>query len=401
MRASTLSTMKKLAWGDMKPFSFRLKTDMRFGVGITGNIGNLLRDYGFSKVGIIIDAGVLKNKAAHELINNLKETCTIEKIFENQISEPDYDYLDECKKEFLGTSMDCLIGIGGGSTMDLTKGVAALLKNPGKAIQYRGFNLLKNLSLPTVAVPTTAGTGSEVTPYAVFTDRNEKRKLGINSEYNIPRLTILDPLLTLSCPRSVTVSSGMDALTHAVESFVAKGATPISKMFSRNAFSLIFNNLSKIVDDMGNIDLRSKLLLGSHCAGVALMNSGAGPAGAMSYPLGVHYNVPHGLAGAVFLPKVVNFNVQSGCEDYAEIYDLIDNADKNLSVLQKTNEFSGALDALCEKLSIPRRLSQFKVSRKDVDFIVKDTFSGLKGAIEQNPVPFTEKDARRILEEMT
>jgi len=385
----------------MQPFSFKLKTDLRFGVGITKNMANLLRDCGFCKVGVIIDAGVLKNNAAHELINNLKQSCTIEKIFENRVSEPDYDYLDECKKEFFGTSVNCLIGIGGGSTLDLTKGIAALVKNPGKAIHYRGFNLLKNPSLPIVAIPTTAGTGSEVTPYAVFIDRNEKRKLGINSDYNIPRLAVLDPLLTLSCPRSVTVSSGMDALTHAVESFVAKGATPISKMFSKNAFSLIFNNLSKVVDDMGNIDVRSKLLLGSHYAGVALMNSGAGPAGAMSYPLGVHYNVPHGLAGAVFLPKVVKFNVQGGCESYAELYDLIDNADKNLSVLQKIKEFSEALDALCEKLLIPRHLSQFNVSRKDVDFIVKDTFSGLKGAIEQNPIPFTEKDARNILNEMT
>jgi len=379
-------------------FSFKFKTDMRFGVGITEKLTNLV-SHTFEKLGLIVDSGVLKNKRVHELVNNLKESHEIVKIFENKVSEPDYDYLDDCKEELINLEFDALIGIGGGSTLDLTKGIAVLMRNPGKAIDYRGFDLVKNPPLPVIAIPTTAGTGSEVTPSAVFTDKKEQRKLGINTEYNRPVLAILDPLLTLSCPKNVTISSGMDALTHALESFVAKSSTPISRIFSREALSLIFNNLPKIVDDTDNVELRSKLLLGSYYAGIALMNSGAGPAGAMSYILGARYNVPHGLAGAVFLPRVAKLNVEMGCLAYAPLYELIQGADRNLSEIEKNKRFSEALGKLCEKLSIPESVKDFGVSLDALSFLVSESF-WLKPAIEQNPVPFTEREVQIVWESL-
>ena len=383
-----------------KSFSFKLKTDMRFGIGISRNIGDLLGNYNFGRLCLIVDSGVLNNnKIVHDLIGNLGRSSEIVKIFENKISEPDYDYLDNCKMEFAVFEFESLMAIGGGSTLDLAKGIAVLMRNPGKALNYRGFDLVKNPALPVIAVPTTAGTGSEVTPNAVFIDKKEKRKLGINTEYDRPKLAILDPLLTLSCPKGVTVSSGMDALTHALESFVAKRATPISRVFSKEAFSLVFNTLPKVVDDMDNVELRSKLLLGSYYAGIALMNSGAGPAGALSYVLGVHYNVPHGLAGAVFLPQVIRLNVERGCLTYAPLYDLIEGVDRNLSEIEKNRKFSEALEKLCEKLSIPKSLTGFGVAQKDVEFLVNESF-WLRQAMEQNPVPFTKEETQLVWESL-
>lgn len=381
-------------------FSFTLKTNVKFGVGISKNLGDILLEFGYKKIGVIVDAGVYETDVMRDVLTNLESTSDSVKVFKNVCAEPDYDFLEDCKNDFLTDDFDCIVGIGGGSTMDTAKGVAVLLKNPGKAINYRGFGKVKNKGLPIILLPTTAGTGSEVTPYAVFIDKNEKKKLGINTEYNTPTLAILDPLLTVSCPKSVTIASGMDALVHTVESFVAKNATPISKMFSLQAFSHIFNNLYRVSNDLDNIDLRSKLLLGSYLAGAALMNSGAGPAGAMSYPLGVDYNVPHGLAGAVFLSKIVNKNIESGCELYAPLYDRIENVDKNLTFSEKNIQFGKMLENLTRELEIPASLGVFGVVTDDVDVLVEEIFSGLKAAIDQNPIHFSEDDIRTILQSM-
>lgn len=378
-------------------FSFKLETTVKFGVGVTETINDLLAGFSYKKFGLIVDSGVLKGnkKAVDNIVEKIKGPYELLQVLEARADEPDYDYLDECKEEFLKLELDAFIGIGGGSALDLTKGIAVLMTNPGKAITYRGFDLAKNPALPVIAIPTTAGTGSEVTPNAVFIDKKEQRKLGINGEYCRPKVAILDPLLTLSCPKSATISSGMDALTHTMESFVAKSGTPISRVFSREAFSLIFNNLPKLINDLNNIELRSRLLLGSYYAGIALMNAGAGPAGAMSYPLGVHYHIPHGLAGAIFLDLVAKYNVENGCLAYGVLYDLIEGADHSLNDAEKNRRFVKAAGELRQKLALPSSLKALGVTKKDVDALVEET-SWLKGALEQNPVPFTGKEVRKM-----
>lgn len=381
-------------------FNFKLKTDTRFGIGICKDIANILANYSFGTLCVIADSGALNNNdKVQSFIDTIKESVEVVTVFENKIGEPDYDYLDSCKAELAPLKFDSLIAIGGGSTLDLAKGLAVLMTNPGKAISFRGWDLAKNPALPIIAVPTTAGTGSEVTPNAVFIARNEKRKLGINTDFVRPQLAILDPELTLSCSKYITVSSGMDALTHALESYVAKNATPVSRIFSKEAFSLIFNNLPKLLNDMDNIELRGRLLLGSYYAGTALMNSGAGPAGALSYVLGVHYNVPHGLAGAVFLPQVVKLNVQRGCNSYTALYDLIDGADLTLSETERSSRFSQIFIELCQKADVPTSLSKFGVSRDKLDFLVEESF-WLKAAIEQNPIPYEKNEVRQIWESL-
>lgn len=385
---------------DKKYFGFKMRTNLKFGVGESEKLADIIRILGYKNIGLVIDSGVFKNEFVEKLVLKIKDTDLRVSLFENKVCEPDYDYLEEYKKQFLNINLDCLVGIGGGSTLDLTKGVATLIKNPGKAINYKGFPLLKNAPLPVIAIPTTAGTGSEVTYNAVFTDSKEKKKLGINSELNFPVCAIIDPLLTLDCPKSVTISSGMDALTHSLESFAARNATPISRIFSKNAFKLVFNNLIKVTDDMKNIEIRSNLLLGSYLAGMALSNSGAGPSGAMSYPMGSVYKVPHGLAGGLFLAKVIRFNIDNDYNEYAQLYDLIDGAKPDLSEKEKSIEFCRMLDKLADKLEIPKKLTSFNIHKDDVEFLLSAVFGGLKGAIEQNPVKMAEDDMRKILNAM-
>jgi alcohol dehydrogenase class IV len=203
----------------------------------------------------------------------------------------------------------------------------------------------------------------------------------------------------LSCPLSVTVSSGMDALTHALESYVAKGKTPVSKVFSGQAFSLVFNNLIALSEDLDNIELRARLLLGSYLAGIGLQNSGAGPAAALSYVIGSHYNVPHGIAGGIFLSPVVKLNVAKGCLDYSGLYNLIEGFDRSISEVEKNRRFSEALENLSRKLSVPASVKGYGVSPDDIDFLVEESF-WLKGAIEQSPVAFTETECKSIWESL-
>ena len=226
-------------------------TNLHFGTGKSKELGKLTRELGFKKAGVIVDKGVFNHPQVKKAIKSLKDAKLKLKVFKNTAVEPTYDYLDKFKKQFLRKNFDCLIGIGGGSTLDLTKGVATLIKNPGKAILYRGFPKLKKHPLPVIAIPTTAGTGSEVTYNAVFTDSEQKKKLGINSEYNYPVLAIVDPLMTVDCPKHVTVSSGADALVHTLESYVHKNHTPISRMLSKEAFRLLYNNLWKVFYKLG------------------------------------------------------------------------------------------------------------------------------------------------------
>ena len=388
-------------------FEFNLKTRTKFGVGIATSLGKYLKELSLERIGIIIDSGVSDQKYVKGILEALrKEQFTFLRIWKYNLKrEPDYDSLDRVKKKFLDENshptVDCFVGIGGGSVIDFAKGLATLVVNPGKALAYRGFPTDLNPSLPTIALPTTGGTGSEVTYNAVFIDRKQKVKLGINTMNNFPILAILDPALTLGCPRSVTLSSGMDALVHTVESYAAVQSNSLTKIFSREAFKHLFANLQKVLDDPTNIEIRAHLQFGSYLAGIALMNSGSGPAAALSYPLGVHFNVPHGLAGAVFLSHIIEHNVKRGY-DYSELSDMIDNTNKSRkrrTQKAKNQLFSQRLHKLCNELGVPSSLREFGANENNIHVLLNET-ERLEKAFAQNPVPFSVGDGKRLLMSM-
>jgi alcohol dehydrogenase class IV len=380
----------------MKSFKFKVKTHLEFGNGKIRNLGEWTKKSGYHKVGVILDKGVEKNKMIQDGIRALKDHDVEYVIFVNSAVEPDYDFLDEFKKKFIGAGFECLIGIGGGSTLDLTKGIATLVINPGPALSYRGFPELEHVPLPVIAVPTTAGTGSEVTYNAVFTNSQEKKKLGINSEYNYPVLAVIDPMILTECPISVAVSAGCDALVHSLESYVNVNHTPVSRMFSREAFKLLYNNLRKLPGGLHDVDVQSGLALGAYLAGTALMNSGAGPAGGLSYVLGGVYKVPHGFAGATFIGAVTTWNVQKGYRDYGDLYDLIEGADANQSTQEKNRLFAGCINDLLKQLGMPDVIPGYGLTSKDVDYIAGQ-YEMLKGVIAMNPVSFSMEDIQGIV----
>jgi alcohol dehydrogenase class IV len=368
---------------------FVMRTEMLVGQSEAMKLAALLKERGWSKPALVVDRSVLERNAyAKRVVDEVKKELSEAIVVLSEMPEPTYEYLDLAKSRIDGKPVDCLVGIGGGSTMDLSKGLASLATNPGPGITYRGFNKLVNPPLPVVALPTTAGSGSDVTPYAVFIDTAQRWKFGINSEFNYPRLAIYDSGFLESCPREVYASSGMDAMTHTLESFVAKNATRISRGFSMKAFELLFPSLSKIAAGDRSVATRLDVLVGSGIAGVALMNSGAGPSGALSYPLGVHFNVPHGLAGSVFLPEVIRFNVEKGYTDYVMLYDLIPGSDPKGSAAEKSLRFAQEIEQLSARLGIPTTLAGFGVHTEEHLKSIIDNAWQLKAAFEQNPIPF-------------
>ena len=330
------------------------------------------------------------------LIKSLKKETYI-KIIECNISEPTYEKLEEKRLNSQEIDIDVFIGIGGGSALDMAKGLSVLYSNNGPAVTYRGFDQFKEPILPIIAIPTTAGTGSEITPNASFIDSEEKRKMGINGEAIRPKYAILDPELTLSCPKAPTISAGVDSLVHASEAFAAKKSNPMAKMFAREGFKLVFENLPLLVDDLGNIELREKVMYGAFLSAIALMNSGTGPAAAMSYPLGVHYGVPHGIGGGIFLPFVVEHNINHGFYEYGDLFCLADN--KKISKKEKSIQFLDYLKDTWSSLDVPKNLNIFGLNRTGITEFVDNTMN-LKGALDQNPVSFYEKEINTVLKKL-
>lgn len=382
-------------------FEFNLRTKTKFGVGEALNLGRYLIDLSFTRVGVILDSAILNLDYTQKILDSIK--CSNPDVLQLWVydlnAEPDYETLDQVKSLFLDSNsrstVDVFIGIGGGSVIDFAKGLATVVVNPGKAIQYRGFPKDLIQPLPTVALPTTAGTGSEVTYNAVFIDWKDNLKLGINTMYNFPIMAILDPLLVSTCPKNVALSSGLDALVHAMESYMSVKANSLTRMLSREAFSLIFNNIAGVVFEPENIDGWAKMQLGAYLAGIALFNTGSGPTGAMSYSLGVHFKVPHGIAGGIFLPYVVEHNVKLGL-DLSDLYYCIDGVDIMTDSNTKSDIVSNSFFDLYGKLNINLNLCQFGVNESNVKILLEN-LKKYDVAFQQNFVPFTIRDGQKIL----
>ncbi len=369
---------------------FYLQTKTYYGIGCSRNLDRILKENGFRNVVILVDEGV-KSKSEYfeevqQIVSDNSHELNVEVL--RGTEEPDYDYLDViADKVRKMPKVDVLIGIGGGSCLDITKAAAVLKTNPGRGIEYRGFNKIKKAGIPTIAIPTTAGTGSEITINAVFTDKKEMKKLGINGHHMNATYAILDAEWTISCPTFVAVSSGMDALVHTLESFMCKQSNPLTRAFSREAFKNLYEALPCLVEDPQNKEKRQRLLLGAYLAGIALFNSGSGIAGALSYPLGVHYKIPHGIAGGIFISSVIEYNVNKGYLDYEELFDLVV-TEENLSIEVKNRRFVELLQSLCKKLNVPRYLDKWGINSQNVDEVAKLMYP-LQPAFDQNPIPFS------------
>ena len=364
-------------------FIFRVPVRIIFGRGAVKNVGSEVKKLGGKRIFLVADHNIEKiSKRIKNLL--LREGLKVT-IFDEIKSEPTVEIADKATGLAKRKNCNLVIGVGGGSSMDIAKAVSILLTNKGKAKDYQGQNMVKAPGVPKIMIPTTAGTGSEVTITSVLI--REKIKAGINSPYLFAELAILDPTLTLSLPPEVTASTGMDALTHAIEASTSKSTSPMVNLFAFKAIELINQNLLKAVKDGKDIEAREGMLFGSLLAGIALANAGVGAAHALAYPLGGVYNISHGVANALLLPDVMDFNLKSNPKQFYRI-DLLMGKKRAKDAVIDVRELS-------RKIKIIQRLRDLKVPKSAIAKLAEDAMK-VTGPILNNPRKITLKDAIKL-----
>lgn len=375
------------------PFRFLAQTDMMAGNGLFRKLPASLKDRGFRSPAFLVDEGFAKSPLWAD-VKQLVETTFAGAARYHIIpgfAEPTYNSLRATLQRVRQTEQDILVGVGGGSCMDTTKAVAALLTNPGDPLEYRGFDKLKNPGLPVMLVPTTAGTGSEAAYNASFVDENSNRKMGVNGRYMFATYAILDGETTLSCPYPAALSAGLDALVHTLEGFVCKQRNPMTDMLVKRAFPLLVDALPSLRTDPTNVDRRLELLLGAYLGGMIQMNSGSGVAAAISYPLSVYHKVPHGIGGALFCVDVVKYNIDSGFYLYSELASSIGVGRAGASPTENAIAVLEHLQKLWKVLDVPTTLAKFGLGHERLADVLKIMGTQQPG-FDQNPIPFTVAD---------
>jgi len=327
-----------------------------------------------------------------EVIDRLGNVSKIS-IFDDVEPNPKDTTVEKGLGLFKEKNCDSILGLGGGSPMDTAKAIAAMSTNPGKINEYCGVGKLKNPAAPLLLIPTTAGTGSEVSRGAVITDSSRNYKMLILSWFLAPKVAILDPKLTVSLPPRTTAWTGVDALTHAMEAYVSTFANPITDVFALDAIRLISANLRKAVKNGKNLDARSNMLLGSLLAGVAMTNALLGNVHALAHPVGGHFDTPHGLTCAVLLPVVMEFNLEAIPKKFANIAEAMGKEVKDLSEKEAARKAIEAVRELCVDLEVPENLSELGVNKEAIPQMVKDAV-----ILPSNPRETTKEDLAKLYE---
>ncbi len=377
--------------------TFHIKTKTFFGRGGISALGELAREMGAERFLLVSDAALANNGVLDKAANSLMGAGLEGVTYQGVEPEPYLDNADNAADLGRGAKADLVVGMGGGSAMDTAKAAAILITNQGAAEDYIGLNRVNAPGPKTIMIPTTAGTGAEVTFTAVFTNRQTKAKGGINSPHLFPDVALLDPELTVSVPPDVTAATGMDALTHAVESVTSKSSTVFTEALALQAVRLIGANLRRAVYHGYDIEAREQMLLGSFLGGLALANAGVGAAHALAYPLGGFYRIPHGLANAMLIPHVMEFNLPAAERHLSLIAQSLGEAVDALPLRRAAAAAVDAVRTLCMDIGIPAVLSEVGVPRSDIPMLVE---SAMKVArpVENNPRTLSPEAAQSIYE---
>lgn len=305
----------------MQPFTFHTPTKINFGEDTADGIGDALFDLKASRPLIVTDANLVKSGVLNGILKCLKEFGIEEPvIFDAVPSDSDIGCVRNATALAKKHGCDSIIAIGGGSVLDTAKVTNIGMTLDGDVLEYEGINIIAERLQPLIAIPTTAGTGSEVSAVAMIKDHEDKKKLLFGSRYLFPDVAILDPKLLVSLPPKLTAATGMDALTHAIESFTATTKNAPSDGLCLESMRMIFGNLPKATTDGTDIEARSAMLVGSMMAGVAFTNAGVGIVHALAHAFGGHFGTHHGVTNAIFLPYGMEFNLPEVGEKFAEAY---------------------------------------------------------------------------------
>ena len=377
-------------------YQFQTPTKIISGIGSTAEIIKELNDLYAKKVLLITDPGLVQAGVAQQVVEMLKQAAVEVEIFDAVEPDPSIQVATKAAEMAKNVKANVLIALGGGSAIDTAKSAALLVTNGGYLKDYAGVNKVVKPILPLIAVPTTAGTGSEVTIFAVMSDPEKQEKFTISSALIAPAVAVLDPLLTLKLPPSVTAFTGMDALTHAIEAFTSSIAQPATDALALSAIKLILKHLPVAVGRGDNIMARDGMLQASLLAGIAFNNAFLGLAHAIASPLGGHFHVPHGLANAVMLPYVMEYNLPTAVRRYAEIgcaLGLQAVGDTPRAVAEKT---VAAITQLARDINIPEKLSNIGAKEELLPLVARDALKSIQ--LKFNVRNASEKEILALLQ---
>lgn len=358
---------------------------------VTGEIARLRK----KKVTIVTDPGIVATGMIARLSEMLRKEGIVVFLYDGIEPDPRLHIACDAAEQLRATGTELVIGIGGGSAIDIAKVASVLVTNAGEIGTFFGIDLIPEPGLPLIVVPTTAGTGSEVTPIAILSDDDEKLKKGIVSPYLFPTAALLDPELTIGLPPRVTAATGMDALIHAIESFTSKNAEPLTDLLACRAMELIYTNIRQAFQHGSDIVARGNMLEGSMLAGMAFANAGVTAVHAFAYPIGAEFHIPHGIANAIMLAPVMEFNMSANPKRFAAIgasFGLDVTGSSPADGAARTIE---AMRVLASDLQLPRTLREYGIQEKDLDGLATGVMKVTR-LLANNPRELSQADAREI-----
>ncbi len=379
---------------------FRTTPRIVMGPGAVNGLGGEVRKLGSARAMIVTDQGIVNAGLLAPVAASLKKERIKYSVFSEVAPDPRHQTVEACLTAMRDFNPTAVIGIGGGSPIDIAKTAAVMFKNQGAIMDYCGIDLVPRPGLPSIMVPTTAGTGSEATPIAILSDDDEKLKKGVVSPYLFPKTALLDPLLTLGLPPAITAATGMDALIHAIESYTSVNATGMTDMLAARAIELIGENLRTAYAHGKNIDARAAMLEGSLLAGIAFANAGVTAVHAFAYPIGAQFHIPHGVANTLMLAEVMRFNLVGNVQKFADIALLLGEPVEDLSDREAAEAAVDAIEVLAEDLQAPSTLGEFGITEDHIDDLAEGVMKVTR-LLANNPRLLTKKDAveiyRRVL----
>ena len=379
----------------MRTISIYYPGKLVFGNGCSNSFADDFISSGYKKL-LLVTAPPIVNIIEH-IIEKLQSSGIEIFIYDVVKTEPEIEDLNNAVRFAVSNNIDSVVGIGGGSVLDLAKLVAAMYKMNQSIQEVFGIGNLKSRGTYLACLPTTAGTGSEVSPNAILLDKNDNLKKGVVSPHLVPDSAYVDPLLTKSVPPPVTAATGMDALIHCIEEYTNVFSHPVVNVYALEGIRLIARNLVKVYENGNDEDAREKVALGSLYGGLGLGPVNTAAVHALSYPLGGEFHITHGLSNAVLLPYVMKYNIETAADKYAEVAVVL-GAEKGKDNYETARNGVGKIFELYEKLNIPVKLSALGIPEAAINRIAEGALK-VERLLKNNPRRITKNDAIKIYKE--
>jgi alcohol dehydrogenase len=382
----------------MKDFLFRMPAKIRFGVGISKNIAEICSEFDAKKVFVVTDSMIIKTNILDTIKESFEKAGMPYEIYSDVVPDPAIETVDAIAETLRKSGANVVVAVGGGSPIDAAKAICILQSNEGSIRDYLfgGSKTVMNPSMTLLCIPTTAGSGSEMTASAVITDNQNQIKLSVTHDYIVPKVALIDPLLHVGMPGFITATTGIDALTHAIEAYVSLNASPVSDAMALQAMRMIGKNLRNAVANGNDIEARSNMAVASSIAAVAFFNGGLGVVHGISQAMGGVAHVAHGVANSLILPYAMERNVVGNLEKFKEIAIALGENVDGLSLREAADKAPAAVFKLARDTQVPMKLCEIGVTRDHFPDIIKGTMAYRLLAI--NPCKLQEKDIIEILE---